>query len=82
MADRGTIQPKQKLEKDGRLNNYREKEVEIMMQRLQSSPSNLSEVREQTTKERLKMAEENTVYAIVPEKEEKSGVAKNTDKQK
>merc|ERR1739842_111815 len=67
LQDRGTVQLKSKLEKEGRLKSYQDKEVELMMSRLKNSPSNLTEAREKTTKERLKMAEENTVYAIQPE---------------
>ena len=72
LEERGTIKLKEKLEKDGVSLGSREREVERQMSKLRSSPSNLTEVRAITTKERLDMAEKNTVYAVQPSEDEKS----------
>ena len=74
--DMGTVAAKKRLEKEklqGRDDQTPGKE-QMMMDTLQGKGpawSSYKELREQTTAKRLKIAEENTVYAVSPEKQKK-----------
>lgn len=56
--DRGTRMMKDKYEEEGRSLTKERENIKLMMERLRDSPSNLTQVREQTTKERRKWAGE------------------------
>ena len=76
IQDTGTAKLKRKMEEEGRLDKNQDKKIAAMMEKLRSSPTTLSECREISTKQRRKMAEEATVYAIQPESEQQSGGSK------
>ena len=73
-SERGTRVMKDKYEAEGRTMD-RDKQmqgIKLMMERLKDSPSNLSQVREQTTKERRKWATELEQESSSSEAQDKS----------
>ena len=70
--DRGTRLMKDKYEEEGRNIDKQKQNIQIMMDRLKDSPSNLAQVREQTTKERRKWANEMDTAGSSSQQDESS----------